>query len=130
MIKYIKSFKEWIDEVYNALVLLSWKILEINDRLKDIEKVMPKTEWLTWVSSYWIVWDINYVDTAVQKIKDILIKDFFTKEFLNKEATTTKELYVVDWTKVTIQYYKKDKTPGVHNCGMYEYNWKEYYFVN
>jgi hypothetical protein len=40
--KIIKQLIKWINETYNNLVLLSEKTLEINDRLKAIEKVMPK----------------------------------------------------------------------------------------
>jgi hypothetical protein len=35
------------------------------------------------------------IKETVEILRSQILKDYFTKEFLNKEATTTKKLYVV-----------------------------------
>jgi len=131
MIKYIKSIKQTFDEFYNSLVLLQEKTLEHNDILRKIDSILPKNNllWVPWVSYTTISWSINYESVTTKILDSVLIKDFFTKEFLNQDATTTKKLYVVNWDKIAIEYYKEnDNTRDWERW--FDFNWKEYYFLN
>ena len=125
--KIIKQLKKWIDETYNSLSILSEKTLEINDRLRAIEKVMPKEQTLYTTGGYAEIWSIDTIAESVNILRSEFVKDYFTKEYLNKEATTTKKLYVVDNDKISIEYYKVILNKKEWDK-WFEYNWKEYFF--
>jgi hypothetical protein len=107
IINFFRELETYFNDLYNTLVQLNELVLKLRDWLvehnKNFDKMFPTKLYTTWVS---IIWAVAYENTVVQILNNTLIKDYFTNEFLNKEATTTKLLFIVDWWKISEHYFK------------------------
>ena len=92
----IKTFNRFNEQLGQYLVMNTEIIKEHNKDLEAIKKSLYRQDGLTTGYTTSVCGSYNTTEELNSIFDDTLKKDYFTQEFINKDATNTKELYIVE----------------------------------